>query len=285
MWQEPITLSDGTHIITATASDQWGQVSPPGTAGLITVDTVSPTVTIQELAPYQNQITVTLRWDGNDPPPGTGVLNYDLQHQFGSGGSWLTLQYGTPLTEWVYTAGQEGIHNFRVLARDRAFNSSAWAETGTIVDVTEPEVLLTLTASQPYGYAVTAAMTDAISGLAQVIFPDATGAGATYGLGGAITGTRSHPYAFDTNDTFSATLAVTATDRTGNQTTQPFTLFKDTISPTVTIAVPPVAPLHFRVSWSGHLCRTPGAGRTASPACATTTFSTKWASPAPGPPG
>jgi RHS repeat-associated protein len=262
----PITLSDGTHVITATVSDQWGQVSPPGAAGLITVDTVSPTVTIQELAPYQDQITVTLRWDGNDPPPGTGVLNYDLKHQFGSAGSWLTLQYGTPLTEWVYTAGQEGIHNFRVLARDRAFNSSAWADTGTIVDVTEPEVLLTLAASQPYGYAVTdsiyygqgsgdftvtAAMTDAISGLAQVIFPDTTDAGATYGLGGAIAAARSHPYAFDSNDTFSATLAITATDRAGNQTTQPFTLFKDSISPTVTIAVPPVAPLHFRVSWLG----------------------------------
>jgi hypothetical protein len=46
-------------------------------------------------------------------------------------------------------------------------------------------------------------------------------------------------------------LRLTATHRTGNQTTQPFTLFKDTIPPTVTIAVPPVAPLHFRVSWSG----------------------------------
>jgi hypothetical protein len=266
MWQVPVTLHDGTHVITATASDQWGQVSPPGTAGLITLDTVSPTVTIQELAPYQNQITFTLRWDGNDPAPGTGVLNYDLQHQFGSGGSWLTLQYGTPLTEWVYTAGQEGIHNFRVLARDAVFNTSDWTETGTIVDVTEPEVLLTLAASQPYGYAVTdsvyygqgsgyftvtAAMTDAISGLAQVIFPDTTDAGATYGLGGAITGTRSHPYAFDTNDTFSATLAITATDRAGNQTTQPFYVIEDTGTPTVTIQVPEVAPLRFWVSWSG----------------------------------
>jgi RHS repeat-associated protein len=137
---------------------------------------------------------------------------------------------------------------------------------GFILDSTPPGLALTLAASQPYGYAVTdtvyygqgsgdftvtAALTDAISGLAQVIFPDTTDAGATYGLGGAITATRSHPYAFDSNDTFSATLTVTATDRAGNQTTQPFTLFKDTIPPTVTIAAPPVAPLHFRVSWSG----------------------------------
>jgi hypothetical protein len=46
-------------------------------------------------------------------------------------------------------------------------------------------------------------------------------------------------------------LRLTATDRAGNQTTQLFTLLKDTILPTVTIAAPPVAPLHFRVSWLG----------------------------------
>ncbi|MEJ2557791.1 MAG: hypothetical protein P8186_16495 [Anaerolineae bacterium] len=106
------------------------------------------------------------------------------------------------------------------------------------------------------------------------------------GPGGAITATRSHPYAFDSNDTFSATLAVTATDRAGNQTTQPFQVIEDTGTPTVTIRVPPVAPLRFWVSWSGHLCRTPGApsrhgaGRMRHPACATTPCST-----APGPPG
>jgi hypothetical protein len=266
MWQVPVTLSDGTHVITATTSDQWGQVSPPGTAGLITVDTVSPTVTIQELAPYQNQITVTLRWDGNDPPPGTGVLNYDLKHQFGSAGSWLTLQYGTPLTEWVYTAGQEGTYNFRVLARDRAFNSSAWTETGTMVDLTEPGLSLALSSAPPFGHATTGTVyygdgsgvftltgvtTDTLAGLFSLAFPEATDAGATYGLGGATTATRSHPYAFDSNDTFSATLTVTATDRAGNQTTQPLRVIEDTTAPTVTIRVPPVAPLRFWVSWSG----------------------------------
>jgi hypothetical protein len=46
-------------------------------------------------------------------------------------------------------------------------------------------------------------------------------------------------------------LRPTATDRAGNQTTQPFHVMEDTGAPTVTIAVPPVVPLHFRVSWSG----------------------------------
>jgi hypothetical protein len=48
-----------------------------------------------------------------------------------------------------------------------------------------------------------------------VIFPDTTDAGATYGLGGATTATRSHPYAFDSNDTFSAPLAVVDAVRDG----------------------------------------------------------------------
>jgi hypothetical protein len=82
-------------------------------------------------------------------------------------------------------------------------------------------------------------------------FPEATATGAIYGLGGAITATRSHPYAFDTNDTFSATLTITATDRAGNQTTQPFYVIEDTTAPTVTIQVPEVAPLRFWVSWLG----------------------------------
>jgi RHS repeat-associated protein len=125
---------------------------------------------------------------------------------------------------------------------------------------------LTLASAPPFGYILTDSVyygdgsgvftltgvtTDTLAGLFSLAFPEATDAGATYGLGGAITATRSHPYAFDTNDTFSATLAITAADRAGNQATQPFTLFQDSISPTVTIAAPPVAPLHFRVSWLG----------------------------------
>jgi hypothetical protein len=46
-------------------------------------------------------------------------------------------------------------------------------------------------------------------------------------------------------------LRLTATDRAGNQTTQPFRVMEDTGAPTVTIHVPQVAPLRFWVSWSG----------------------------------
>jgi RHS repeat-associated protein len=137
---------------------------------------------------------------------------------------------------------------------------------GFILDSTPPGLALTLVSAPPFGYILTDSVyygqgsgvftltgvtTDTLTGLFSLAFPEATDTGAAYGLGGATTATRSHPYAFDSNDTFSATLAITATDRAGNTTTQPFHVIEDTGAPTVTIRVPPVAPLRFWVSWLG----------------------------------
>jgi hypothetical protein len=250
----PISLGDGTHVITATASDGLDQVSPPGTAGPVTIDSVSPTVNLEELATYQDQITVTLRWEGSDT--GSGVVDYDVGHQYGVGGDWQTLGYNTVLTEWVYVAaGQEGRHNFRVHAYDGAHNVSPWAETGTVVDVTRPKLSLGLAGAPPLAHAVTdtlyygvgngvmtatALLTDATSGLAQVVFPDTTA-----------TGTRSHSYEFDDSDSFSGTVSITASDRATNIITQPVAVIRDTTPPTLTVQTPEVAPLHFQVTWSG----------------------------------
>jgi hypothetical protein len=43
-------------------------------------------------------------------------------------------------------------------------------------------------------------------------------------------------------------LRLTATDRAGNQTTQPLRVIEYAGAPTVTIQVPQIAPLHFWVS-------------------------------------
>jgi len=97
----------------------------------------------------------------------------------------------------------------------------------------------------------TATATDTLAGLFSLAFPDTSNYGATYGLGGAITATRSQGYDFDTGDTFSATLSISATDRAGNVSTQPVTVIRDTTPPTVTFNLPGVAPLRFPVAWSG----------------------------------
>ncbi|MFQ5614657.1 MAG: hypothetical protein ACE5H9_21255, partial [Anaerolineae bacterium] len=134
------------------------------------------------------------------PPTVTSTLNYDLQHRYGSG-QWETLLYGTSLTTWSYS-GQEGTHTFRILARDGAFNESPLsAETSTVVDLTPPDLGLTITATPPYGYVltdtvyygqgsgsftVTAIATDSVSGLAAITLPETTAPGAVYPQSGAL---------------------------------------------------------------------------------------------------
>jgi hypothetical protein len=49
----------------------------------------------------------------------------------------------------------------------------------------------------------------------------------------------------------SGTLTVTATDRAGNATTQPFHVVRDAISPTASIQAPGAAGLRFQVAWGG----------------------------------
>ncbi|MFQ5614780.1 MAG: hypothetical protein ACE5H9_21880, partial [Anaerolineae bacterium] len=89
-WQTELALAEGSNVITATATDQFDQVSPPATSGLIVVDSVAPTATLEGLPPYHTQLPFDVTWSGSDPAPGTGVLNYDLQHRYGSG-QWETL--------------------------------------------------------------------------------------------------------------------------------------------------------------------------------------------------
>jgi len=93
--------------------------------------------------------------------------------------------------------------------------------------------------------------TDTLAGLFSLAFPDTTDYGTTYGLGGAITATRSQSYDFDTGDTFSATVSISATDRATNVITQPVTVIRDSTPPTVTFDLPGTAPLRFPVAWSG----------------------------------
>jgi hypothetical protein len=111
-------------------------------------------------------------------------------------------------------------------------------------------------------------ITQPLAGLFSLAFPDTTDYGATYGLGGAITGTRSQGYDFDAGDTFSATVTITASDRATNVITQPLAVIRDTTPPTLTVHAPDVAPLHFQVTWSGE--------DSESGPRATTTWPTRW---------
>jgi hypothetical protein len=128
---------------------------------------------------------------------------------------------------------------------------------------------LALTAASPYAYAngatiyyragsigsnaytVTALVTDTLAGLDNLVFPNATSAGTTYPFDGEHTVVQPRAYSFSLADTMSGTLTVTATDRAGNATTQPFSVVRDAISPTASIQAPGAAGLRFQVAWGG----------------------------------
>lgn len=121
-WAAELTLGEGAHTLTATATDDLGQVSPEATAGVVTVDTVAPTVDVSPLAAYRNQGAIHLTWSGSDPAPGTGLASYDVQHRLGTG-AWQTVVGGTTSTEYAFDAG-EGRHAFRVRVLGRGVDGS-----------------------------------------------------------------------------------------------------------------------------------------------------------------
>jgi hypothetical protein len=114
----------------------------------------------------------------------------------------------------------------------------------------------TLTDTVYYGqgngtFTVTATMTDTLAGLAQVVFPETTGNGQSYALGGAANANQAQVYDFAQSDSFSDTVEVAVTDRAGNVGSESFVVVNDTVPPTATITAPSVAGLRFAVTWAG----------------------------------
>ena len=83
---------------------------------------------------------------------------------------------------------------------------------------------------------VTASLTDDLGGLAEVAFPAATSAGATYPQNGKLQAVVPHRYTFDASTTFAGTVAIQTADRAGNTVTSNLVLIHDTVPPTITLS-------------------------------------------------
>ncbi len=70
-----------------------------------------------------------------------------------------------------------------------------------------------------------------------IVFPTTVSAGEVYSQYGAHNATVTHVYTFDAGDAASGVYNVVVTDRATNQTTVPFSVFRDAIAPTVTLTV------------------------------------------------
>jgi hypothetical protein len=72
------------------------------------------------------------------------------------------------------------------------------------------------------------------AGLDEIIFPATVSAGDTYTQDGAYTATMMHTYTLNASTNVNGSYAITIADRAGNETTVPFSIYADHISPTVT---------------------------------------------------
>jgi lysophospholipase L1-like esterase len=108
--------------------------------GDIYEDTTSPSATLNSLPPESPcEEGIAVSWSGTDNADGTGVANYDVQVRVDNG-AWANWLVEFPNTSAVYTNLSQGdLYYFRVRARDRAGNVSAWTpEQWTDVRDTSP---------------------------------------------------------------------------------------------------------------------------------------------------
>jgi len=109
-------------------------------AGWITLDNQPPTAWIGSLPTQSECADVHVNWDGQDPAPGTGIKNFDVQVSENSS-TWANWLLETPGKNGIYTSStQSSKLYFRVRARDQANNVGSYstAKSTNIIDTHPP---------------------------------------------------------------------------------------------------------------------------------------------------
>ncbi|MBW8686961.1 Ig-like domain-containing protein [Chitinophaga rhizophila] len=140
----PTALSDGTHAITATATDAAGNTSAPSTTLNLVIDTqvpTVPTITTAKNPTNDNTPTVTGTAEANS----TVTIIVD-----GSAVGTVTANASGTYTFTMPTALSDGIHAITATATDAAGNTSAPSTTlNLVVDTQVPTVPTITTAKNP----------------------------------------------------------------------------------------------------------------------------------------
>ncbi len=148
-------LSQGTHNITATATDAVGNISAPGGPLSFSIDAIAPGIPAAPVLPGVNSPglvntgTPTITGKGE---PGTTITIYTDSNPIGTadvdaGGNW-SYTYNPALAE--------GAHNITVTAADKQGNESGHSNQVVLtVDLTRPEVSMMTLGEEPLSEPVT----------------------------------------------------------------------------------------------------------------------------------
>ncbi len=249
-FQSPI-LSEGAHTLTATVTDEIGNVSSPSTSFTISVDITAPepvsALLVQNDADPDAPVTLTNGGATNDTTPaisGNAEPGSTVSIINTATGEILGTAVADAVTgAWVYTtttAWAEGTYNLGIVATDNAGNASASTNFTLTIDNTAPDVG-TFTVSNnnganPVGIPVNTTTNDST--------PELRGTGSEAGaiiavysgdiLVGSAVVAEDGTWSVVTSVLSEGpqTLSVTATDAAGNNSAaSTYTLSVDTLAP------------------------------------------------------
>ena len=201
-------LSEGSHSLTATQTDSFGNTGAASAALALTVDTVAPTVAITATGGLTNQPGQTVSGTVDSADAGTTVTVYDGTTVLGtatvaSDGSWST----------AVTLTGDGAHTLVATDTDAAGNTGSSSGVSYTLDTAAPTVAITATGgltNQP-GQTVSGTVDSADAGTTVTVYDGTTVLGtATVASDGSwstavtLTGDGAH------------TLVATDTDAAGN---------------------------------------------------------------------
>ena len=201
-------LSEGSHSLTATQTDSFGNTGAASAALALTVDTVAPTVAITATGGLTNQPGQTVSGTVDSADAGTTVTVYDGTTVLGTAtvaidGSWST----------AVTLTGDGAHTLVATDTDAAGNTGSSSGVSYTLDTAAPTVAITATGgltNQP-GQTVSGTVDSADAGTTVTVYDGTTVLGtATVAIDGSwstavtLTGDGAH------------TLVATDTDAAGN---------------------------------------------------------------------
>jgi hypothetical protein len=282
--------TDGTYVVTSTATDSAGLVQTSAASNTFVVDKTNPTASLT--FPANNGNYNTAGWSGSltgtSADATAGVTNVQVAVQQGTGNYWnpATSSFSSAIavffnatgtTSWSATFPAsnftvDGSYTVYAKSTDAANNVSATVSNTFKVDKTNPTAAITFPASAgSYNTAgwtgsLTGSATDATSGLASVQVAVQQGSGNYWDPGTSsfssssqlfftATGTTSWSYAFAASNfpaDGSYTLYAKSTDVAGNTSAVASNTFKfDTSAPTSSITFPANSGNYNAAGWTG----------------------------------
>ena len=234
-------LPDGHYRFDVRAYDRAGNMVQRSLN--ITVDMISPTLTIESPAGTCNSTAIGASWTGSDPASGIAGYQYSLD-----GAAWSSVG---SLSEAVLEGVNDGVHSFQVKAIDNAGNS-AFASVEFIVDATSPALDITSPAPGSYfnhtagnDVTITWSATDAGEGMDHYLVRMNGGGWAEQTAANlSLHGLEDGPYRID----------VRAVDAAGNVAERSVGFTVDLTPPTLAITSPTAATYNvdsFGAAWTG----------------------------------